>query len=523
MDKEQEIAKAKILKRCKEDLLFFGKYIKPKAFYLKSPPFHREMADLMMNRDVPQSCILAPRGFSKSTLGIFMILNHIVFDEGDKVIVIQSKTQPEAINRLTSIKMILEYSQPFKDLFGYAGEMVANGMKNGKWTEKAIRSKIGGNTFSIKCIGTGQPARGHLETSEKLEDWRITLYYLDDPDDEDNTLTKEQMIKNYDKFAGSKEGLDKRNGRCIVVGTLIRQGCIVDKLYGAKGWESLLYKAEDDDGNLLWEEMRDHEWLDNKKEEYKSQGRLSKFYSEFQNEIVGDEDQLFKEEYIQYWDGYVEIEGGEAFLHITHRGTGRDSEGTRVFKELKEEEIKPVNIFIGVDPASSTKRTADYSVTMPIAYDGHNIYVLPYFRKRVTPTEHAEQIIETIKRLIPQRGHIETVGYQEMLRDYLRNRLVEEDIYLPGLEKKFNPRTEKSERLEIMHPLFYNRQVYLQPSMTEFLDELLMYPRGKHDDTLDGFYYATRKLLRPDHTVKEENSDLKYFPTPQKVIKWQTR
>ena len=55
--------------------------------------------------------------------------------------------------------------------------------------------------------------------------------------------------------------------------------------------------------------------------------------------------------------------------------------------------------------------------------------------------------------------------------------------------------------------------------MVEFIDELMMYPRGKHDDLLDGFDLSTRKLIAPDHTVKTdeerqkemEEEELKYF------------
>ena len=452
------------------------------------------MSELMMDRSKEQVCIQAPRGFAKSTMGVFMILHHILFDKGDKVVIIQSKTQPEAINRLTKIKNVLEYSKPFRDLFGYGGEGVSD-----TWTEKKIRSTIGGNAFSIRAVGTGMPVRGALETSKKLDDTRITLYYLDDPDDENNTITKEQMEKNYDKFAGGKEGLDTRTGRIIVVGTPIREGCIVERIHDTVGWHCQLYQAEDENGNLLWEEMRSHQWLADKKEEFRLQGRLSKFYSEYMCQIVGDEDQLFKEEYLKYYDGYVTHNEEEAFLHITHIGSGKNKVC------LDKEIIKPVYIFLGIDPASSTQQTADYSVTFPIAYDGSDIYVLPYFRERVTPTFHANQIIETIQRLRPIRGHVETVGYQEMLRDYLREEMYQKGVFLSGLEKKFNSRTEKSVRLETLHPLFYNRRVHVQESMTAFIDELLMYPRGRHDDTLDGFYYATRKLIEPHHVAEDMN------------------
>jgi predicted phage terminase large subunit-like protein len=238
-----------------------------------------------------------------------------------------------------------------------------------------------------------------------------------------------------------------------------------------------------------------------KKKEFEELGKLSKFYSEYMCQIVGEEDQLFKEEYIQYYEGHLDAKQDGGVLHITK------------INDKEVELSKPVNVFIGIDPASSTKQTADYSVTMPIAYDENgNIYVLPFFRKRVTPTAHAEQIIDIIKHLKPTRGYVESVGYQEMLRQYLRQRLEEEDIYLPGLERKMNPRTEKSVRLETLHPFFYNKKVYFQKDMQEFLDELLMYPRGKHDDIIDAFYYSTRGLIKPAHTTQNADEDeLKYF------------
>ena len=35
--------------------------------------------------------------------------------------------------------------------------------------------------------------------------------------------------------------------------------------------------------------------------------------------------------------------------------------------------------------------------------------------------------------------------------------------------------------------------------MESFLNELLLYPRGKHDDLLDGFFYANKNSYRPIH------------------------
>ena len=35
--------------------------------------------------------------------------------------------------------------------------------------------------------------------------------------------------------------------------------------------------------------------------------------------------------------------------------------------------------------------------------------------------------------------------------------------------------------------------------MQALVDELLLYPRGKHDDLLDGFFYANKNSYRPSH------------------------
>ena len=39
--------------------------------------------------------------------------------------------------------------------------------------------------------------------------------------------------------------------------------------------------------------------------------------------------------------------------------------------------------------------------------------------------------------------------------------------------------------------------------MEELKDELLLYPRGKHDDLLDGLYYATKNCFPPIHQETE--------------------
>ena len=110
----------------------------------------------------------------------------------------------------------------------------------------------------------------------------------------------------------------------------------------------------------------------------------------------------------------------------------------------------------------------------------------------------ADAVMVWFNRFKPQKTKIETVGYQEMLRDYLRRKCDEMNIFIPGLEVKNSPRTSKSVRLEGLQPLFCRKKIFIKEDMSEIQDELLLYPRGKHDDLLDGLYYAMKGSYKPN-------------------------
>ena len=80
---------------------------------------------------------------------------------------------------------------------------------------------------------------------------------------------------------------------------------------------------------------------------------------------------------------------------------------------------------------------------------------------------------------------IETVAYQEALRAAVKKRMLEENLYIPGLEKGVKPRTRKSERLLSLVPLFAKGEFFFRSQDTEAQAEFLSYPKGKHDDVME--------------------------------------
>lgn len=492
----------------KKDLILFGKVVMPQSFCKESPPFHYELAELYHDKNEKLVNIIAPRHHAKSTvLAEAAPLHHLMYDPGKKVIMIVSKTLGHSQDRLQAIKDILEFGNEFRELFGYWGKDSAR-----KWTETEIELKDGS---SILCKGTGQQIVGKKKGAQ-----RPTYVVLDDPEDENNTKTKEAMEHNWRiLLKGIMPGVDSDKGRIFIIGTPQNELCMVERVKTMPSWTTKEYDAYLDEEKeiALWPQVMPWKKLKNLEEDYRVAGSISVFYSEYRCQIVGDEDQTFKKEYLKFWDGYLEIRKvsgiDESFIHITHEKYTYMGDWVK----LKEEKIVPTNNFIGIDPASSLRLGADFSVTFPVGYSAKKeIYCLPYWRKRETPFGVANGIIEKIKETRPKRGGIETTGYQEMLRQEVRKRMLEEDCYVPGFEQSegYKPRTEKNERLLRLHPFFYRREVWVHKDMKAFVDELLMFPRGKHDDCMDGFDYATKKLYAPTHTTEtDKKDDLSYFLT----------
>lgn len=478
-------------------MLLFGRMIMPNMFSSESPRFHYDIADVLLNQNEKQVNIIAPRGHAKSSVvaGVYPLF-HLMFDKGVKVIVLVSRTQSHATKLLGTIKDVLDYSQEFRYFFGYWGQQSAR-----KWSNNEIELKDGS---IIICKGTGQQIRGIKHGNQ-----RPTLLILDDPEDEINTKTSEAMEFNLRWLLQSGvPSLDALRGQICVIGTPQHERCLVETLKDMTGWNTLEFRPDMEKKIPLWNEVWPISKLVQKKAELDSINRLSVFYREYLCQIVGDEDNLFRPQDFQYYDGNIE--------------TSQSGLSTLVLTSLNGEEVterRPVNVFTGVDPASSTKRTADYSVIFNIAIDkDNNRFCLPYYRKRANPLHLADAILDNFRQYKSSKTRIESVGYQEMLRQYIKEQSEKLGLFIPGLEVKENPRTSKSYRLESLQPLFANKKVFMKKTMTALEDELLLYPRGKHDDLLDGFFYANKNAYRPSHDSENaEQAETKYAQFRKKV------
>ncbi len=494
-DYEAKYAEQQALKKLKNNVGLFGRTMFPTAIAKAVPPFHHEIYRNLADEAKKRVLIAAPRGTAKSTVtSLILPLHRIAFkpSASDLFIVIVSESQSQSINFLSRIKYHLINSQNFKEMFGDYGPETAK-----RWTNNDI---LLSNGARIIAVGTGQRVRGFIEG-----DTRPNLIIVDDYESELNAATAEARAKNRKWITEAVIPSLSDDGRIVMIGTVISEDCF---LYWAKEspvWKVLWYSIYGDDGKSIWEERFPEKRIQSIKQEFESVGNLNGFYQEYMNEAQSPDNAPFKPQYIKLHHFQFSYNDGESILIGKSGG-----------KSIK----KPVNVYCGIDPASSLSRRADFFVIATIALDASgNIYILDILRDKIDPAYQPEAIIKVFKKYHPKRMTIETVGYQEALRSNVRKMMLEENLYIPGLEKGIKPRQRKSERLLSLVAPLAKGNFYFRPEDLHAQQEFLSYPRGKNDDILDAIYYALDKA-KPSRQKEYINPEDR--KQRNKVLDWMT-
>ena len=474
--------KEKVLEMAFKDLITFGKLFSPQDFLATtSPPFHYDVGNLLINRKIQQLALVLPRDHAKSTLAATAVLYRFLFATKDKPEFIAwiGEAQDQATDNLAWIQNHI-YSNPA--IHYYFGDLQGD-----KWTKTEFTLN---NGCRMIAKGTSQRLRGKKQLST-----RYTGIILDDFESELNTKTPEarQHIKNwvtaavYPAIDFDKGGFLWCNGNIVHYDSFLNN--IVNLYKNAEksgeeySWDVVTHKAISDDGTPLWPSRWPLKKLEERKQFYIDSGTPAKFYQEYMNQAKSPEDQIFSEADIN--DGY-------------YKGNLRFSEEYNSwYIKLEDGRSEYVNIYIGVDPASTLSTRNDYSVIMVLGVSAeYDYYVIEYWRKRVLPMECADEIFKIAERYKPvKRINIETISYQEMLRDYVHKRSKREGKFLPGIEqgiKGYGNQKKKDRLFEGLQPMFKAGAVHLKKDMHEFIGELLDFPKGTHDDTIDAFWLATQ-------------------------------
>lgn len=147
-----------------------------------------------------------------------------------------------------------------------------------------------------------------------------------------------------------------------------------------------------------------------------------------------------------------------------------------------------------MDPAISMKQSADYTTIVTIGILRGDVYILDIVRERMEPDRAINQLFEVVKMYNPARVGVESVAFQKMLIQEIRKHM--ETRGQSFVLEEIHPMGEKEARISsILHSPYITGKIYHlhgSENVLELEDELLSFPLGTHDDTIDALSGAIK-------------------------------
>ncbi len=442
-----------IFKR-RENVHLFGWFVARPYFPLETPPFHKEILDLISNKDNRRVGVIAPRGHAKSTTVDMTYPLWAGCFEQEEFVVIISDTYTQAAEFINALKDEFENNPKIKWLFG--------NMKGDDWQDGEF---VLSNGIKYAAKGSGMKIRGirHRHT-------RPTLMIFDDIENDENIKSAEQRQKLYHWFTKAAIPALARGGRAVVIGTILHFDSLVNKVMKRqdifKSWQTRVFYAitteEDGTERALWPEHRSLEKLRAMRDDPSDQDFIGSitFAQEYQHKPFSEEDAIIQPDWIK------ECEPSQV-----------PDKHARLARVLT------------IDPAASERQTADFTA-MIVAdlYTDGNVYIRAIRNQRTSPSVTADTVRELDEIYKPQVIGIEKGALGLVFRDLL------EGLPVIGLE----PDKDKVRRLLAVSRFFEAGRVYTVKNIQNgqaFREQLIEFPKGTHDDMVDAAAYAVRLLF----------------------------
>jgi len=429
-------------------------------------PVHDEMCRFIDENKKNFKLALIPRGHLKSTIiTVGRTLQAILADRSKRVL-IANATYNNACSFLTDIKRHLKFNEHIKDFWG--DPMVGVEV----WANDKIMLQ--------KPLGAAkEPTVTAMGLESNLTSQHYDIIIMDDLVNQDYVNTADQIQKTINFY---KECLNllEPGGELIVIGTRWHDrdlyGWIMDKdnnvadkfqVFIRRAYEGDLHTGAD--FKALFPAKFTHKHL---LELYKHQGPYI-FSTQYLNEPIPEEDATFRRDWFKYYEP-ADLRG----LQLNH--------------------------FVTVDPAISLEKDADYTAIVVASVDMFsNIYIRKIVRMRLTPSQIIEELFTIWEQYHPQSIAIEDVAYQKALQYYINEEMNRRQIYLPITQVKPQNRS-KDQRIKGLQPLYANGKIHhakITAFINELEDELMRFPRGKHDDVIDSTSYLLDIIYPPRKKV----------------------
>lgn len=438
-----------------------------------TPPFHRELEDMFMHKSINRIAVAAPRGHAKSTVtSFFYVLHQALYNRRQNIVII-STTEDMAKRFLRRIRDELELNPMLTWLFGP--------QRTDKWSETELRLN---NRVVIHAKGRGAQLRGLIDGTRRPD-----LIVLDDIEDEELCRSELRRLDLEQWFNGTVlPALEPKIGKLVVIGTILHQDSLLSRLLNPKLYPDFItrkYQAVDPDTNeSLWPERFSKDSLQQLKESYMSRDQLAQFYMEYMNDPIPEESAVFRPEYFHYFESLPQ------------------DPKERIFVEM----------FVDLGGGGQSK-TADPTAMTALAVDKHNnVYIHDYVNKRYgsDTKDFMDDFFQMISKYGIRRVVIEKTSAALVLKNLIEDEMRKRSVYVDieyvtppkgSGDRRGNMSDAKYQRIAALAGPMKMGTIKMRTWMKEMQEQLLAFPRARHDDLADtlayGWQHIRRRYLNP--------------------------
>lgn len=413
--------------------------------------------------------LLLPRGTFKSSVVTIGFTLQVLLNDPNWRILIDSETYGKSKAFFSEVKGHLEANEAFREVFrAIHGVYPDDGKKkNMLWSDAQLN-------LAARTRMTKEPNISCGAIDHSVNGMHYDLIICDDLHSEKNVTNADQIQQVIDHWKLAYSLLDP--GRpMIVIGTRWDYNDLYQHILDEHrdSFNILVRRAIRRDGTLLFPERLTQAFLDDVK---KKQGSRI-FSAQYQNEPVDDETATFK----------------------------RSSIVRREWEMVKD---RPINWYMLVDP-SFKGEYSDFAAIVVAGMDyQRDLYVRHVLRKKMTYADIIDQIFELNATYHPKAIAMKIVaaGGKSLMYE-LNNEQRRRGVWLPIRE--LHDSKNKEDRIRGLAPFYeFNHAFHVKecPQLLELEDEMIHFPRGKHDDVLDA-YASILEVATPPNPGKNVHKD----------------
>lgn len=261
-----------------------GSFFLPHRITYPYSKIHFEIEKLLIDDSIQQCAIIAPRGTGKTT-------NCLIAEPLRRILLADKKF---ILNISATATLAQSHSE------GLKREVLSNDIVRKFWPD------LKSSTFTKDCWittlgtmvmprGAGQQVRGSLTP----EGFRPDLIICDDLETSEGVRSEEQRQKLNDWFFSDlyyTVDRSKDNWKILVIGTLLHDDSLLQKLVEDPAWTTITLSICDDSLKSNWNDFLSDEKVKELYDYFKSRGNLDIFYREYMGLPMSTEDAVFMEE-----------------------------------------------------------------------------------------------------------------------------------------------------------------------------------------------------------------------------------